>query len=442
MFKLLLSTFLCCTTILSIAQSKDDEDIYSMSLEELMSFNVTSASKKAEDMFDAPSVIATISSQEISDFGARNVYEILERAASFYGISSYFFPQNVMGLRGDLPTHINPNILYLINGRPVRESIKGGQQIGFLTIFPINIIQRIEIIRGPGSVLYGSNAYIGVVNIITKTDSDSKLHIDANAGSLNSTKVDAAWVSQVGDLKINAGASFYKTDGFRFSDSLFYKGSARFADNNFDQNALSGNLGLNYKKFSLSAFYAGNTLGKVNHGGENADYDAKRMFVDLGYADSLTDWYTINANITYNGVNDVFWVDAPDGLAYELKSNDMLYELTNFFTLNDKLSVTLGGSVSVLKGEQFYGDGHLVAGDTIAYPVDPYTTIWSNAYVQGDYQLTDWCKFVLGGQINKVPSAKMDFVPRIATILRSQKGFGGKLMYGQAFEPLLQVKLI
>lgn len=407
--------------------------MFDMSLEELMDMEVTSASKKAEDLFDAPSVIATISANEIIDFGARNVYEVLERSASFYGLSSYFFPSNSIGLRGDLPSHLNPNILFLINGRPVRESIKGGQQMGFLTTFPLQVIKKIEIIRGPGSVLYGSNAYIGVVNIITKTSKESELTVEANGGTFNSTKMEAAWVGSINDLAVTAGVNFYKTDGWEFSDSLFFAGSSRYGKGNFSEDVLSGFVNLNYQEFSLSAYHGRNTLGKIDHTGVAGDYQSSRTFADLGYTDSLTNWYTIGVNATYNGLDEVVWVDAPNGYAYEQRSNDMVYELTNHMRITDDFEMTVGASVSVHKGEQFHGDNHLLNEEPVPYPVEPYTTTWINAYFQGDYDLTKWLKIVGGGQFNKVPSADLDFVPRAALIARSAKGFGTKLMYGEAF---------
>ena len=56
----------------------------------------------------------------------------------------------------------------LLNGRPVRESMEGGITSEMFESFPIGIIERIEVVRGPGSVLYGSDAFSGVINIITE----------------------------------------------------------------------------------------------------------------------------------------------------------------------------------------------------------------------------------------------------------------------------------
>ena len=416
-------------------KAQEDVDLQNITLEELLSLKVTSASKRVEDAFDAPSVITTISAQEISDFGARNVYEVLERSASFYGLSSYFFPSNVIGLRGDLPSHINPNILFLIDGRPFRESVKGGQQVALLTSFPLHVIHKIEIIRGPGSVLYGTNAFVGVVNIITKRIGDaSPIVVDVSGGNLSSFKCDAAWVGSIKEeVDITAGLNYYHTKGWEFSDSLHFQGQARYGENHFGQDALGAFLNVTYDNVSLNSFLGTNTLGKVHNTGEVADYLAKRYFVDLSYKDTITPWYSFDANITYNRIDDVFWEDASDGKAYEIRANDFIFELTNYFTVTDKCNVLLGGSVSLLRGEQYFGDSNVIGGEVVPYPIEPYKTAWYNAYLQSDYHPTDWLKLVAGVQANQVPSTGFDFTPRFSAIARAYNGLGVKLMYGKAF---------
>lgn len=432
---ILLCFALLCVVSMQAQGQLEEVDFDNISLEELLSLKVTSASKRVEDAFDAPSVITSISAQEISDFGARNIYEVLERSASFYGLSSYFFPSNVIGLRGNLPSHINPNILFLIDGRPFRESVKGGQQVALLTAFPLNVIQKIEIIRGPGSVLYGTNAFVGVVNIITKRKGDaSPIIIDVSGGNLSSFKCDAAWVGSIKEkVDISAGLNYYHTKGWEFSDSLHFQNQARYGENHFGQDALGAFLNINYNNISLNSFLGTNTLGKVHNTGEAADYLARRCFVDLAYVDTLTSWYSFNANITYNRINDIFWVDAPNDLAYEIEANDFIYELTNHFTITDKWNVLLGGSVSLLSGEQYFGDSNSIGGEVVPYPIEPYNTIWYNAYLQSDYSPTEWLKFVAGVQANQVPSTAFDFTPRVSAIARANNGLGVKLMYGRAF---------
>ncbi len=154
----------------SLAQSQPDET-FSGTADELLELEqllVTTASKSAERIADAPGVVSVISAEDIRNFGARNLLEVLDRAPATYGIGSYLYPQNVLSIRGDVLTHFDNHVLLLFDGRPVRESIYGGLNAAIYTSFPVEAIERIEVIRGPGSVLYGTNAYAGVVNVITK----------------------------------------------------------------------------------------------------------------------------------------------------------------------------------------------------------------------------------------------------------------------------------
>ena len=78
-------------------------------------------------------------------------------------IGSTFNPENVINIRCQGLQHENNHVLLLINGRPFRESAGQGFVASFLAGFPIDLVDSIEIIRGPGSVLYGSSAFAGEV---------------------------------------------------------------------------------------------------------------------------------------------------------------------------------------------------------------------------------------------------------------------------------------
>jgi len=77
------------------------------------------------------------------------------------------------GVRGDIQSQLSNHILVLLNGRPVRESLLGGLNFPFFSAFPVEMIERKELVRGPGSVLYGTNAYSGIVNVITRRNINS-----------------------------------------------------------------------------------------------------------------------------------------------------------------------------------------------------------------------------------------------------------------------------
>ena len=156
------------TTSKGSSQTILQEDVFSMSMEDLMNVKVTTASKNSEKIQKAPAIISVMSAKEIEGFGALSLSELLDRLTSTYMISTSFAPQGMLALRGKQTEHYNTNVLILIDGRPLRESFHGGYNGIIYSMFPVNSLERIEIIRGPGSVLYGSNAYVGVINLITK----------------------------------------------------------------------------------------------------------------------------------------------------------------------------------------------------------------------------------------------------------------------------------
>lgn len=135
-----------------------EEELLQLPLEQLLAIDVTTPSKRAETRADAPGVVSIVTAEEIFGFGANSLFDVLERAPSIQTLGSSLFPRNLTVMRGDLRSLFNNHVLILIDGRPIREGIEGGVDSPTFTAFPVDMIERIEIVRGPGSVLYGTNA--------------------------------------------------------------------------------------------------------------------------------------------------------------------------------------------------------------------------------------------------------------------------------------------
>ena len=129
---------------------------------------MSSASKRLEHVSEAPSVVSIVSEDDIKRYGAVNLHDVLNRVPSLQVLNSTANPNNMVTLRAASNQHYPNRILFLIDGRPVRDSYGGHLNYGLFTHYPVSNIQQIEVIRGPGSVLYGTNAYAGIVNIISK----------------------------------------------------------------------------------------------------------------------------------------------------------------------------------------------------------------------------------------------------------------------------------
>ncbi len=157
---------------LAIAQNAED-DIYDMSLEELMDIEIVSASKKAETLFEAPLASYTITRDEIRNAGSLSIPEALklcpgvivrEHTNGAYEVHLRGLDNMVRYDKGG--EHFNKITLVMVDNRPVFNHING---MIFWEALPVSIndVERVEIVKGPSSPLFGPNAVAGVINIIT-----------------------------------------------------------------------------------------------------------------------------------------------------------------------------------------------------------------------------------------------------------------------------------
>lgn len=150
------------------AATDTDTDYTEFSLEDLMELNVVyGASKIRQNSKDAPSSITIIGKDELKTFGYRNLAEVLASLRGFYVTydRNYYY----IGVRGlGHPGDLSSRILVLIDGIRVNEGSVGGVMTGNGFPVDLDLIERIEVIRGPASSLYGTNAVLGIINVVTR----------------------------------------------------------------------------------------------------------------------------------------------------------------------------------------------------------------------------------------------------------------------------------
>lgn len=159
------------------------EKLLAMSLEQLVEVEVTVATGTARPLKLAPSVASVITAEEINKIGARNINEVLETVPGLHvGVSTKNAMSQIYSMRG-IHTSINPQVLLLMNSIPISMGYTGTR--AFFNI-PVASISRIEVIRGPGSAVYGADAFAGTINIITKDGKDFEgSEVGARAGSFD-----------------------------------------------------------------------------------------------------------------------------------------------------------------------------------------------------------------------------------------------------------------
>jgi len=197
--------------------SVEKSDLGSLDLESLLNTEVITASKFSENLADAPGIISVISQDELRRFGGITLQEVLERVPGLALTTSYFTDRSMVAARGDQTKYNGSHVLFLINGRPIREVMEGGLISDLLEAFPINALEKIEIIKGPGSVLYGSNAFSAVINLITRKAEHNGLALSGFGGE-NGVKGGSGQVMiQRGDFNLFGAGQFHKKPNWNTS---------------------------------------------------------------------------------------------------------------------------------------------------------------------------------------------------------------------------------
>ena len=137
-----------------------------LDLAKLLNVKVSTATKTSEDLDEAPAVVTVVTREDIHRYGYRNVGEVLSHCLGFFAVDDHIQPNvGVRGVMGGLGAE-SGGIKVMIDGRSVAYRSTSGNWLG-AELIPLESVKQIEIIRGPASALYGADAFLGVVNIIT-----------------------------------------------------------------------------------------------------------------------------------------------------------------------------------------------------------------------------------------------------------------------------------
>jgi outer membrane receptor for ferrienterochelin and colicin len=148
--------------------AQDIPDLNAMPIEQLLNLDVVTASKIPQKLSEAPSSVSVITAEDIRQRGYRSLADILQNVRGVqvsYDRNYSYAAVRGLGYLGDL----NTRLLILVDGRRLNDVIYDQGALG--TEFPIDVslIDRVEFVPGPGSAIYGSSAFFGVVNVITKS---------------------------------------------------------------------------------------------------------------------------------------------------------------------------------------------------------------------------------------------------------------------------------
>ena len=408
------------TPILLAQDRQSDLDFSEFSLEDLFKIEIVTASKLEEPLWEAPGVVTVVTATEIERFGGANLYEVLGRVPGVQ--TSFTIGQNRTSLRGGSPLFTFGRILLLVDGRPIRSP---GATIGInynpIEAFPLSRIQRIEIVRGPGSVLYGTDAFEGVINIITKKGpATDRFQVATRLGSNNGKGAEASVTLGTEEFGFDAGVTHYDQDGWIFDSNDQLNPEETLSKRVFEDR-LGFSSTLRYKNLTFSSYLARVkqfSMIPVITQNDPLSLHSKVVSFDLGYDWTLNPNWKIRSDVTFNREVFDFMLGGP---LVNWDQDSTLVEVTAFGNLGNNLNLVAGAVL-----DNWTGNAPSVG--IAEYDL----SLWSS-YAQLNYRANRYLKIIAGGQFNKVENISGDFVPRIGAIISFNPQSGMKLLYGEAF---------
>ena len=414
----------------------------SMSLEDLGEVNVViAASKYEQKTTEAPSSVSIVTQEEIKLYGYRTLADIL---ASLQGFNvSYDRNNSYLGVRGVSLGDFNSRVLLLIDGHRINNNLTDSAGIGNEFLLDVDLIDRVEVIRGPGSVLYGNNAFFGVINVITR-----------KGGQVNGVEASVEYGEfDTYKLRVTVGKSFtngisalltgtyYNSAG---SDLLGFNPPPALGINNWVSRNMDGESygsffgSVSYEDFALQGGYIRRekvdptALNFTTFNDSRARTVEDRSYVDLKYAHEFADIVDVTARLYYDRCD----IKTGEPLDYTTPLASAYFQDVQVgewwgaeLQLNKKLWQKHMISVGVEYRDDFRQDETII-GST--YNVHDSRQSYG-VFAEGDFALRDDLHFNGGVRYDQYGDFDPSVSPRLGLIYNPFEKSTFKALYGTAF---------
>jgi iron complex outermembrane receptor protein len=174
---------------------------------------LVTATKRSTPLRKAPAIATIITAGEIRNMGARNLLDVLKMAPGI-GISTNVWGVNMIEVRG-IRTSMNDKILVMIDGHSLNRNINGSALYQLADTLPVENIRQVEVVRGPGSALYGNSAFVATINVITRdADEIDGLETKIGGGSFDTFHGNLIDAVTSGDkLAASGSLDYYRSNG-------------------------------------------------------------------------------------------------------------------------------------------------------------------------------------------------------------------------------------
>lgn len=421
---------------------KDSLNFYDMTLEQLLSLKshgvpseleklinslISVASKKPLNIRESPSIVTLVTADEIKNSGARDLIDVLRLVP---GIDFGIDVEGVVGIgmRGNWAHE--GKVLLLLDGQEMNEILYATTQFG--NHFAIDQIKKIEVIRGPGSAIYGGYAEYGVINIVTRQGGD----INGVMASVIHGQTTKDFMRD--NISLSAGK---KVGDFEWSVAGMIgqgqRSNQTYTDVHGNSYSMNGNSNLNPSYVNIGASYKGlsfRAIGDFYHMTIRDGYDAilpmtthqsfNSMYYELKYLWKVSNKLTITPKLNYK--NQSPWhTPVGDTGAYLKSASRSTANITASYNPTRKINVVFGG--------EFYRDLAIdkLPNDTL-YNGKTSVSFYNYAFFAQGLLKTRIVNIILGARYDKHNVYGDAFVPRVGLTKKFNR-FHFKALYSQSF---------
>jgi outer membrane receptor for ferrienterochelin and colicins len=420
----------------------------SMLFEEIPS--VYGASKHEQKVTEAPSSVSIVTSTDIKKYGYRTLADVLRSVRSFYITNDRNY--SYVGVRGfGRPGDYNSRILLLIDGHRTNDNLYDQAFVGTEGIVDVDLIDRVEIIRGPGSSLYGSNAFFAVVNVITRSGKDLKgVEASAAASSYATNQERLTY----GDKYTNGLEAIISGTGYKSNGQQLHFDEFDPANPNADPRATNGGNADNgdydhfksfftkvsYQDFTIEGAYVERTKG-IPTGAFTTDFNEPtnkttdgHSYLDVKYEHGLGGQTDIETRV----FSDYSWYYGDYNYLAQGGALNKDYGYGQWAGGEVKLSTKLFDVHRVILGAEYTGN---IRQDQKNFDADPFASYlddqrrsrdWAS-YLQDEIALSKKMVLNAGVRYDHYSEFGGTTNPRLALIYSPTDKSAIKMLYGSAF---------
>ncbi len=422
---------------------------------------ITIATKHEIPLSKAPGIATVITAKEIKQWGFRTVSEILKTVPGF-DIHMDTNGEYEFIARG-VENFDSSNVKLLLDGHSVNEPGSGGASFNFFDLVVENI-KRVEIIRGPGSALYGQNAFLAIVNVITKDAEDiDGFQWTGSYGRFDTKEYNMLFGKEIGDLKISGFFDYFDTEGFServerdfiFSDSASQ--SPGRSQNEKEKTDL--NLKLSYKNLKVMGKY----MNKRREGyigfdyalNDDTEWNDTYIFFEMIHTLPLTEKLEMMTRAYYDQYNGDWFVESfpegymgafPEGIKSTTRTNYYTAGFENHFNYNvfDGNNLTFGFQYEwIHQGDVHFSvnidplTGNPLSSETdfsSELPIFRRVTrrIWA-LYLQDEWNITEDIDLTVGVRYDNFTRFGATTNPRFGLVWRFMEDAYLKFLFATAF---------